>query len=151
MPLTPSAAGGAQTPAPLPVSDGRFSRRQRPRCAGEDGETVRAEAARARSEGGAFPQPRAPDPLRRQRLTEAEREAGATEKEERHSVKQQLDSLISEMVEKGILFTEARREFEKRFIARVLQRHRGNVTKAAKDLQIHRNTLGKKIEEYKLL
>jgi Fis family transcriptional regulator len=66
-------------------------------------------------------------------------------------VKQQLDSLISEMVEKGILFDDARREFEKRFIARVLQRHRGNVTRAAKDLQIHRNTLGKKIEEYKLL
>jgi transcriptional regulator with PAS, ATPase and Fis domain len=65
-------------------------------------------------------------------------------------VKQQMDSLISEMVEKGILFTEARREFEKRFIARVLQRHRGNVTKAAKDLRIHRNTLGKKIEEYNL-
>jgi len=65
-------------------------------------------------------------------------------------VKQELESLISEMVEKGILFTEARREFEKRFIARVLQRHRGNVTKAAKDLRIHRNTLGKKIEEYNL-
>jgi transcriptional regulator with PAS, ATPase and Fis domain len=65
-------------------------------------------------------------------------------------VKQQMDSLISEMVDKGILFTEARREFEKRFIARVLQRHRGNVTKAAKDLRIHRNTLGKKIEEYNL-
>ena len=65
-------------------------------------------------------------------------------------MKQEMDSLISEMVEKGILFTEARREFEKRFIARVLQRHRGNVTKAAKDLRIHRNTLGKKIEEYKL-
>lgn len=65
-------------------------------------------------------------------------------------MKQQLDSLISEMVEKGILFEDARREFEKRFIARVLQRHRGNVTKAAKDLRIHRNTLGKKIEEYNL-
>ena len=65
-------------------------------------------------------------------------------------MKQQMDSRISEMVEKGILFTEARREFEKRFIARVLQRHRGNVTKAAKDLRIHRNTLGKKIEEYNL-
>ena len=65
-------------------------------------------------------------------------------------MKQQMDSLISEMVEKGILFTEARREFEKRFIARVLQRHRGNLSKAAKDLRIHRNTLGKKIEEYNL-
>jgi Fis family transcriptional regulator len=65
-------------------------------------------------------------------------------------VKQQLDSLVTEMVDKGILFDEARREFEKRFIARVLQRHRGNLSRAAKDLRIHRNTLGKKIEEYKL-
>ena len=65
-------------------------------------------------------------------------------------MRQQLESLVSEMIEKGILFVEARREFEKRFIARMLQRHRGNLSKAAKDLQIHRNTLGKKIEEYKL-
>ena len=65
-------------------------------------------------------------------------------------MKQQLDSLVTEMVERGILFEEARREFEKRFIARVLQRHRGNLSRAAKDLRIHRNTLGKKIEEYKL-
>jgi transcriptional regulator with PAS, ATPase and Fis domain len=54
------------------------------------------------------------------------------------------------MVDRGILFEEARREFEKRFIARVLQRHRGNLSRAAKDLRIHRNTLGKKISEYKL-
>ena len=65
-------------------------------------------------------------------------------------MKQQLDSLVSEMIEKGILFNEARREFEKRFIQRMLLRHRGNLSRAAKDLKIHRNTLGKKIEEYKL-
>ena len=65
-------------------------------------------------------------------------------------MKQQLESLVSEMVEKGILFPEARREFEKRFIARVLQKNRGNLSRAAKDLKIHRNTLGKKIEEYQL-
>ena len=65
-------------------------------------------------------------------------------------MKQQLDSLVTEMVDRGILFDEARREFEKRFIARVLQRHRGNLSRAAKDLRIHRNTLGKKIGEYKL-
>ncbi|MCU0241590.1 MAG: histidine kinase [Vicinamibacteria bacterium] len=65
-------------------------------------------------------------------------------------MKQQLESLVAEMVDKGIFFPDARREFEKRFIARVMQRHRGNLSKAAKDLRIHRNTLGKKIEEYKL-
>lgn len=65
-------------------------------------------------------------------------------------MKQQLESLVSEMVDKGIRFSEARREFEKRFIARVLQQHKGNLSRAAKDLRIHRNTLGKKIEEYNL-
>ncbi len=65
-------------------------------------------------------------------------------------MKQQLESLVSEMVDKGILFTEARREFEKNFIARVLQQHRGNLSRAALDLKIHRNTLGKKIAEYKI-
>ena len=65
-------------------------------------------------------------------------------------MKQQLESLVSEMIDKGILFTEARREFEKKFIARVLQQHRGNLSRAAQDLKIHRNTLGKKIAEYKL-
>lgn len=65
-------------------------------------------------------------------------------------MKLQLEALVTEMVEKGILFADAKREFEKRFIARVLQRHRGNLSRAAQDLKIHRNTLGKKIEEYKL-
>ncbi len=65
-------------------------------------------------------------------------------------MKQQLEALITEMVEKGILFADAKREFEKRFIARVLQRHKGNLSRAAQDLKIHRNTLGRKIEEFKL-
>ena len=65
-------------------------------------------------------------------------------------MKQQLEALIIEMVDKGIRFSEAKREFEKRFITAVLQQHRGNLSRAAKDLRIHRNTLGKKIEEYKL-
>jgi DNA-binding NtrC family response regulator len=78
------------------------------------------------------------------------RQAGQGPERERFAVKQLLESLVSEMVEKGILFVDARREFEKRFIARVLLRHKGNLSRAAKDLQIHRNTLGKKIEEYKL-
>jgi Fis family transcriptional regulator len=65
-------------------------------------------------------------------------------------VKQELDALIIEMVDKGIRFSDAKREFEKRFIARVVQRHRGNLSRAAEDLRIHRNTLGRKIGEYKL-
>ena len=65
-------------------------------------------------------------------------------------MKQELDALIVEMVDKGIRFSDAKKEFEKRFIARVVQRHRGNLSRAARDLKIHRNTLGKKVAEYKL-
>ena len=64
-------------------------------------------------------------------------------------MKQELEALVIEMVDKGIRFSEAKREFEKRFITRVLQQHRGNLSRAAKDLRIHRNTLGKKLEEFK--
>lgn len=65
-------------------------------------------------------------------------------------MKHKLDALIEEMVEKGIRLPEARREFEKRFVTQVLQNHKGNVSRAAQQLRMHRNTLGKKITEYKL-
>ena len=65
-------------------------------------------------------------------------------------ISDKLEKLVEEMVDRGVQFDDAVREFEKRFIARVLQQHRGNLSKAAKDLKIHRNTLGKKIEEFKL-
>lgn len=66
------------------------------------------------------------------------------------TLKQRLDSLVTEMVDRGILFEDACREFEKRFIALVLHRNRGNVSRAAKVLRIHRNTLGRKVAEYEL-
>jgi Fis family transcriptional regulator, factor for inversion stimulation protein len=65
-------------------------------------------------------------------------------------VKDQLEGLVNQMVERGIYFEEAIEEFEKRFIKRVLDRAEGNQSKAAKLLGIHRNTLSRKIEEYKL-
>jgi len=54
------------------------------------------------------------------------------------------------MVERGILFDEAVGEFEKRFIKKVLERTEGNQSQAAEMLGIHRNTLSRKIGEYKL-
>jgi DNA-binding protein Fis len=65
-------------------------------------------------------------------------------------VKDQLEVLVNQMVERGIYFEEAIEEFEKRFIKRVLDRAEGNQSKAAQLLGIHRNTLSRKIEEYKL-
>lgn len=54
------------------------------------------------------------------------------------------------MVERGILLDEAVTEFEKKFIKRVLEQSSGNQCRAAKTLGIHRNTLSRKIDEYKL-
>jgi DNA-binding protein Fis len=65
-------------------------------------------------------------------------------------VKDQLEGLVSQMVERGILFEEAVEEFEKRFIKRVLDRANGNQSRAAQVLGIHRNTLSRKIGVYKL-
>ena len=65
-------------------------------------------------------------------------------------MKDQLEGLVNQMVERGILFDEAIGEFEKRFIKRVLDRANGNQSRAAQLLGIHRNTLSRKIEAYKL-
>jgi Fis family transcriptional regulator len=65
-------------------------------------------------------------------------------------VKDQLEALIGQMVEKGILFEEAVEEFEKKFIKHVLERTHGNQSRAARQLGIHRNTLSRKIELYKI-
>ena len=65
-------------------------------------------------------------------------------------MKDQLEGLISQMIERGILFDEAVGDFEKKFIKRVLDRTSGNQSKAAQVLGIHRNTLSRKIGEYKL-
>jgi len=65
-------------------------------------------------------------------------------------VKDQLELLVGQMVERGILFDEAVNEFEKRFIKRVLDRVNGNQSRAARTLGIHRNTLSRKIDLYKI-
>ena len=53
------------------------------------------------------------------------------------------------MLDKGILYDEARREFEKMFIARALQRSKGSVGAAAGLLGLHRNTVARKMAEYR--
>jgi len=65
-------------------------------------------------------------------------------------VKDQLEALIGQMVDRGILFDEAITEFEKKFIRRALDRSNGNQSRAARLLGIHRNTLSRKMGLYKL-
>jgi DNA-binding NtrC family response regulator len=62
-------------------------------------------------------------------------------------VKPQLEALIERMIDQGILFSDAVAEFEKQFIQRILNMSKGNRSKAAKALGIHRNTLSRKVNE----
>ena len=61
-----------------------------------------------------------------------------------------MDRLIDEMVTRGIRYADAQREFERRFIARVLAGERFNLGKAAEALGMHRNTLSRKMAEHRL-
>jgi DNA-binding NtrC family response regulator len=65
-------------------------------------------------------------------------------------VRDQLEALVGQMVDRGIRFDEAINEFEKRFIRRALDRSNGNQSRAARLLGIHRNTLSRKMDLYKL-
>jgi Fis family transcriptional regulator len=65
-------------------------------------------------------------------------------------MREKLDSLVEEMVTRGIRYPDAQREFEKRFITHVLSKADGNLGRAADLLGMHRNTLSRKIAEYRL-
>jgi DNA-binding NtrC family response regulator len=65
-------------------------------------------------------------------------------------VRDQLEKLVQDLLENGILYDEARREFEKMFIARALQRSKGSVGDAAELIGLHRNTIARKMAEYRI-
>jgi DNA-binding NtrC family response regulator len=65
-------------------------------------------------------------------------------------VRELLERLVDEMITKGIRFDDAQREFEKRFITQALGSTDGNLSKAADLLGIHRNTLSRKMSEYRI-
>ena len=66
------------------------------------------------------------------------------------AMKEQLERLVDEMVTKGVRYEDAQREFEKKFISQVLLKADGNLCRAAEVLGMHRNTLSRKISEYRL-
>ncbi len=65
-------------------------------------------------------------------------------------MRDQLERLVQEMLDRGVLYDDARREFEKMFITRALQRANGSVGNAADLLGLHRNTVARKMSEYRI-
>ena len=65
-------------------------------------------------------------------------------------LREALERLVDDMVSKGVPYEDAQREFEKKFISHILAKADGNLGKAATLLGMHRNTLSRKISEYRL-
>ena len=56
-----------------------------------------------------------------------------------------LTRLVSELVDRGLTLEQARREFEKQFIVASLKSNNGNISRSAKSMGVHRNTLRNKV------
>ncbi len=65
-------------------------------------------------------------------------------------MKDQLEALVQQMYKSNILYSEAVREFKRRFITTVLEENNGNQCRAARELGMHRNTLSRTVSELKI-
>ena len=65
-------------------------------------------------------------------------------------IRDDLVDLVQQMIDRGILFDDAQREFERVFLTRALTKTNYNVCKAAKMTGLHRNTLSRKMASYKI-
>ena len=62
-------------------------------------------------------------------------------------LKRELDGLITQMHSSGVSYSEAVRQFKRRYLLEVLTQHKGNQCKAAEELGMHRNTLSRTLAE----
>ena len=65
-------------------------------------------------------------------------------------MKRELQSLVTQMHTSGVTYTEAVRQFKKRYVLEVLAHHKGNQCKAAAELDMHRNTLSRLLTELEM-
>jgi Fis family transcriptional regulator, factor for inversion stimulation protein len=59
----------------------------------------------------------------------------------------ELDVLVRRMIDGYILYGEAVTEFKRAFIQNALRENRGNKTRTARVLRMHRNTLSRTVAE----
>jgi Fis family transcriptional regulator len=64
-------------------------------------------------------------------------------------MREQLEKLVDKMLDGKILLTEAVSEFEKLYIQKALARQSDHLSNTASVLGIHRNTLSKRVADYK--
>lgn len=56
-----------------------------------------------------------------------------------------LFQIVDELVRRGVTLDQAKREFEKQYIVAMLRTNEGNLTRTAKFMGVHRNTLRNKV------
>jgi DNA-binding NtrC family response regulator len=66
------------------------------------------------------------------------------------TIHQKLETLIREMVDKEIRYKDALDEFEKIFLETASKMYKGNTSKVAKAIGIHRNTLHSRAKALKI-
>jgi Fis family transcriptional regulator, factor for inversion stimulation protein len=59
----------------------------------------------------------------------------------------EFDNLVKRMYQGGIFYQEAVREFQKAFVCSALREFKGNLSKTAPRLGVHRNTLTRMIAQ----
>ncbi|MDR0499162.1 MAG: hypothetical protein LBH03_05455 [Holophagales bacterium] len=63
-------------------------------------------------------------------------------------MRNELQKLVTEMIQKEIPLALAKREFETAFLKEILSKNGGNLSLTAKQVGMHRNTLYRKVGQY---
>lgn len=63
----------------------------------------------------------------------------------RRNLNGDLYRIVDELVRRGVTLEQARREFEKQYIVATLRTNEGNISRSARYLGVHRNTLRNKV------
>jgi len=72
-------------------------------------------------------------------------------KSDKLNIHQKLEIVIDEMVEKELSLKDALKEFEKIYILKAAEKYKGNMTKMANALGVHRNTLRNRAKCLKII
>jgi DNA-binding NtrC family response regulator len=66
------------------------------------------------------------------------------------NIHQKMEILVAEMVDKGVRFRDALKEFQKLYIECAGRKFEGNKTKMSDALGVHRNTLHNRVKTLKI-
>jgi len=66
------------------------------------------------------------------------------------NIHQKMEILVAEMIEKGVRFRDAMKEFQKLYIESAGRKFMGNKTKMSEALGVHRNTLHNRAKTLKI-